>query len=185
MSLFLIAVIAGFVIPLLLFVGIYNNLNRKRNRIENAKSLLDTLFIRRSDLIPNLVATVKQYTRYESGILEKVVRLRNNGNKIPLEYEQDGEMTQFMKSLMLQVENYPELRASEPFTNLQHSWNEAEEQIASGRRYLSTSIMLYNHSVQAFPANILARLFGFGKHEWGKASEQQRKNINADNLSNS
>lgn len=169
-------------LPIMLCGAIYNRLSRRRNQVENAKSSLDALFIKRNDLIPNLVTTVKQYTQYEDGILEKVVSLRNAGSRALTEYEQDGEMARFMKSLLVQVENYPQLRASEQFTHLQYSWNEAEEQIAAGRRYLSGSITQYNNSVQTFPSNLLAGLFGFKEHAWERASATQKNAPDAHGL---
>lgn len=166
---------------ILFFITLYNKLSKTRNQIENAKSSLDGLFIKRADLIPNLVTVTKQYSSYESELLDKIIKLRqdkSNNN----DYQKDGELSKLMKSLMIQVENYPELKANQQFTNLQYSWNEVEEQISAGRRYLSTSITQYNNAVRTFPSNIMAGIFNFRAHEWERATDDQRKNIDAKDL---
>ncbi len=177
---FLISIGIALVI-LMTVVSYYNGLKRRNNQIQNAISSLDALFIKRSDLIPNLVTVVKQYTGYEKDVLEKITQLRQlktNGN----EYTKDSEANQLMKQLMIQAENYPELKANTQFSNLQYSWNEAEEQIAAGRRYLSASITDYNNGISTFPGNVIGGAFGFKKHEWQMATEEQRQNVNAGEL---
>jgi LemA protein len=178
-----IAIIAALFIVLIAIVAAYNKLNRTRNQIENAKSSLDALFIKRNDLIPNLITVTKQYANYEKETLDKITQLRQTPRKAN-EYQQDSELSALMKQLIIQVENYPQLKASEQFTNLQYSWNEVEEQISAGRRYLSASITQYNNAVQIFPSNIVAGLFHFSTHEWERATDAQRQALNAENLFN-
>jgi LemA protein len=169
-----------FVVFLFLVTG-YNRLNTRRNQIENAKSSLDALFIKRNDLIPNLITVTKQYTNYEKDVLDKITQLRQTSQP-SADYRQDDETAALMKRLMIQVENYPELKAHTQFTNLQYSWNEVEEQISAGRRYLSASITQYNDAVRIFPSNIIASLFGFRTHQWERATDAQRQPVNAENL---
>ncbi len=178
-------IITAVILVIILFVIIsgYNTLNRKQNQIENAKSSLDALFIKRSDLIPNLIATVKQYMNFEKDTLEKITSLRIPPAANTAEnYLQDAEENKLLKSIMVQVEAYPELKSNTQFTNLQYSFNECEEQIAAGRRFLSASITDYNNAVTTFPGNIIAGTSGFKKHEWQKAEEAQRKNVDAKEL---
>jgi len=170
---------------LILIVLSYNDLNRKYNQIENAKSSLDALFIKRSDLIPNLIATVKQYMTFEKDTLEKITSLRvPSKNNTSENYLQDNENNQLFKQIMVQVENYPELKSNQQFNNLQYSFNECEEQISAGRRFLSASITDYNNSVTTIPGNMIAGFTGFKKYEWEKATEVQRQNVNAKDLFN-
>jgi LemA protein len=177
----LIAVALLLFVIIALFISAYNSLNRKRNQIENAKSSLDALFIKRNDLIPNLIEITMQYTRYEKETLDKITQLRRMP-QTPTDYQQTDELSKIVKTLILQAENYPALQAHTQFTNLQYSWNEAEEQIAAGRRYLSASITQYNNAVKVFPSNIIAGMFHFSFHEWERASDDQRKAINAKEL---
>jgi LemA protein len=179
------AIILGIVvIAIIIFIiSVYNSLNERRNQIQNAFSSLDALFIKRSELIPNLVTIVKQYTNYEKDVLEKITQLRQLKSNT-IEYKADSEASQMMKQIMLQVENYPDLRANTQFLNLQYTWTESEEQIAAGRRYLSPSITDYNNGLSTFPGNVIGSKFGFKKHELQMAAEAQRQNVNAEELFN-
>ncbi|MDO6490183.1 MULTISPECIES: LemA family protein [unclassified Cellulophaga] len=163
-------------------ISIFNKMTRAKNQIENSISSLDASYIKRSDLIPNLVETVKQYMTYEKGTLEKITALRSSKSNSDPAIEKEG--SQALKNLMIQVENYPELKANSQFTNLQYSWNESEEQIAAGRRYISTSITHYNNSISTFPANTVAKLFGFKSYQWQYATKEQQENIKANELFN-
>ncbi len=171
----------GFLL-LIIFISSFNNLKTKKNQIQNAVSSLDALFIKRSDLIPNLIAVVKQYTSYEKDTLDKIVQLRQSNINANNEYQQDSESNKLLKSILVQVENYPELKASTQFTNLQYSFNECEEQIAAGRRFLSSSITDYNNQVATFPSNIIAGMMNFQPHQWEYANSTQRQNIDATEL---
>lgn len=175
--------IAIIVTIIIYIISVYNSLNTRRNQIQNAFSSLDALFIKRSELIPNLITIVKQYTNYEKDVLEKITQLRQLKSNTT-EYAVDSESSQMMKQIMLQVENYPELRADSQFSNLQYVWSESEEQISAGRRYLSASITDYNNGLSTFPGNVIGSKFGFTKHEWQMAAEAQRQNINAEDLFN-
>lgn len=171
-------------IVIIAFIALYNKLTTKRNQIQNAISSLDALFIKRADLIPNLISFVKQYMAFEKDTLEKITQLRVNTPN-STQYLNDSEGTSLMKQLMLTIENYPELKADSQFTQLQYSFNECEEQIAAGRRFLSTSITIYNNQVTTFPSNIVALVFGYKQHQWENANDDQKKSINAQELFNS
>jgi LemA protein len=178
----LIFAIVILLTPVLVYISAFNRLNRRKNQIDNAFSSLDALFIKRNDLIPNLIATVKQYMDFEREVLEKITQLRCPKDRSSEEYVRDGEVDKIMKQIMIQVENYPQLKASQQFTNLQYSFNECEEQLAAGRRYLSASITDYNNAVTTFPDNIVASMNGMKKHEWERATDVQRQNVNAEEL---
>lgn len=182
MNIYLVLVIVIAVILVLVYISSYNKLKKRKNQIENAFSVLDALFIKRNDLIPNLVATVKQYMTFERDVLEKITNLRTPTNHSSQEYIKNGEMDKLMKQIMVQVENYPQLKASQQFLSLQHSFNECEEQIAAGRRYLSASITDYNDAVTIFPSNIVAGMTGMRRYQWERAAESQRENVDANEL---
>ncbi len=177
----IISIIVGSIaLSLLIFISIYNRLSRRKNQIQNSISSLDALFIKRSDLIPNLVAIVKQYMTFEEGTLEKITALRTTTTNDNQVLEREG--VNALKGMMIQVENYPELKANTQFTNLQYSWNEVEEQISAGRRYISASITDYNNYVTTFPGNIIASITGFSQYEWQYASKEQQQSIDANDL---
>lgn len=179
----IIVIIAIVLIILYVATSAYNTLNTKKNQINNAKSSLDALFIKRSDLIPNLIATIKQYMDFEKDTLAKITSLRTTSKSNTNDnYLQDTEANKIFKNIMVQVESYPELKANQQFNNLQYSFNECEEQIAAGRRYLSASITDYNNSITTIPTNIVASFTGFKKYEWERATELQRQNVDANEL---
>lgn len=172
------------IVGLLLIViwSTYNRLTKKRNQIENSISTTDALFIKRSNLIPNLISVAKQYANFEKETLEKVVALRGMNTQTPPSQEQEAQ--QALQNFMLQVERYPELKTNQQFLNLQYNMTEVEEQISAGRRYISSSITDYNNSVRTFPSNIVAKMTGFPPYQWQYAAQQQRQNIDASELFN-
>lgn len=174
----ILALIVGFVF--LFFFVLYNRLVTRRNQIENAISSTDALFIKRSDLIPNLIATTKKYMQFEKDTLEKLTSIRSLNAKSSPELE--AEAQELLRSLKVQFEAYPELKSSNAFQDLMYSMNEVEEQISAGRRYISASITDYNNAVISFPSNIVAKITGFSRYEWQYASATQRESINADAL---
>jgi len=171
------AVIVIGIVLIFGYIAQFNRIRTNRNQIENAKSSLDALFIKRNELIPNLVAILEQYTSYEKDLLHNITELRQAASKNNRDYRGEGETDKLLKKLMVQVENYPEIKANQQFNNLQYSINECEEQIAAGRRYLSSSITDYNDSVTTFPGNVVANMNGMKPHEWERATETQRDKI--------
>ena len=184
MTIPIIVTVTVIVICFFVYISLFNTLKTKRNQIENAFSVLDALFIKRSDLIPNLISVAKQYMEFEKETLMKITEQRSP-SRASQEYVRAGETDKIMKQFMLQVENYPELKSNQQFLNLQYSFNECEEQLAAGRRYLSASITDYNDSVSTFPGNLVAGMNGMKMHEWERATEAQRRNVNANDLFNS
>lgn len=165
---------------ILVIINKYNKLVKARNQVENSKSSLDALFIKRSDLIPNLITLVKEYMTFEKETLDHITSLRTVTTNSNSKDENQG--IDAIKNLMIQVENYPDLKANTQFTNLQYSWNEAEEQISAGRRYVSISITNYNDTVKTFPNNIIASIAGFSIQKWDYATNDQKQNLNANEL---
>lgn len=182
-------ILGAFALLLIMAVVIYNNLIGARNQVENAFGTIDVMLKKRYDLIPNLVETAKAYMKHERETLTGITELRTKalaGNvssdeKVQLENQISG----MMKSVMVAVENYPELKASEQFTLLQRSWNETEEQISAARRNYNASVTDYNNAVEKFPSNIFASIFGHKRKAVLEIPESERKNVNANVLFNS
>ncbi len=177
-------IIIGVVVFILLMIYIakYNGIKTSRNQIENAKSSLDALFIKRNELIPNLVTVLEQYTGYEKELFQKITELRQAAQSGAKDYQAEGPTDKLLKQLMVQVENYPDIKANQQFNNLQYSINECEEQIAAGRRYLSASITVYNNAIATFPGNVVAGTMGAKAHEWERATEAQREKIDVKDM---
>jgi LemA protein len=160
----IVVLIVGF-----LFVRAYNNLIKRRNRVDTAWGHVDVQLQRRSDLIPNLVATVKGYASHESETFERVTQARgaSNAASTPAEQAQaDNFLTSALRQLFAVAEDYPELRASENFQNLQEELSDTEDKIAVSRQIYNDTVLGYNNTVQQIPTNIVARLTGFEAREF-------------------
>lgn len=176
-------------VPLLFLAFAYNSLVGKRNQVDNAFASMDVQLKKRYDLIPNLVATVQQYTKHESETLKQITELRAKASSPGASPEEsvhlNNELNRAMGRLMVQVEAYPELRASENFNQLQRSLNEVEEQLSASRRAFNAAVTDYNDSVQMVPTNIVAGMFGFRPREVFEIPEKERANPDVKQLFNS
>lgn len=168
-----------------IIASLYNNVVRKNNEVEKAFGSIDALLKKRYDLIPNLVEVVKQYTAYEERVLTQVTGLRaqmvekqTTNEKIELHNNLTGQL----KGLFVSVENYPDLKASKNFRELQATWNEAEEQISAARRYYNAAVAEYNNSIQTFPANLFIDTAKFPSKKVLEIEIVERQNISAKDL---
>ncbi len=180
------------VISLLIFISMiimYNTLVIRRNRVNYALSSIDALLKKRYDLIPNLVNTVKEYMKYEQSLLNQLTELRTKAVSGTLSTQEkravDSEVEKLMRNIVVVAENYPELKASSNFLQLQAALNEVEEQLSAARRAFSASITEYNNAVKTFPTNIIALLMNFEELKWYEISEEERKYIDVKDLFNS
>ena len=160
------AVIIGIVGGVLLvgIIAIYNRLVRLRNRTENAWSQVDVQLKRRYDLIPNLVETVKGYASHERETFEAVVQARaaaQEAGTVEQQAEAEDFLTGALRKLFALAEDYPELRASENFQNLQAELSETEDKISVARQIYNDTTLSYNNAVQTVPSNLIAGMFGF------------------------
>jgi LemA protein len=183
----IIALIVLVVLAVVAF-SMYNSLVGKKNAVENAFGSIDVMCKKRYDLIPNLVASVKQYAAHEAGTLEKVTALRNQaaaGNLSPDETVQvNNQLTHALGGLMVTVEAYPELKANENFLQLQRALNETEEQLSASRRAFNAAVTDFNNAVEMFPTNIMAGMMHYTRRQLFEAAEQERKNVDVGQLFN-
>jgi LemA protein len=163
------------IIPVLM----YNLLVRKKNQVENAFAGIDAILKKRYDLIPNLVATVKQYMVHEAGTLTEITSLRakaaSGGLSSDETVELNNRLGQALGGIMVAVENYPDLKASENFQQLQRALNEVEEQLSAARRSFNASVTDYNNSVEMFPTNIMASMMGYKMRRLFEVTEIERQ----------
>lgn len=153
----------GFV--LLIFIIIYNSLVTRKNDCENAFAGIDVQLQKRHDLIPNLVSAVKGYMKHEAGVLTKLTELRAQVQNKELgtddRVQLENEITKNLGGIMIAVENYPDLKASQNVDMLMRSLNEVEEQLAAARRAFNAAVTSFNNGVETFPSSIIAGMFGF------------------------
>ncbi len=144
----------------------YNNLVRNRNLVSEAWAGIDVQLQKRSELVPNLVQTVKGYAAHESSVFEDVTSARNTGGnhietQVMARAEQETALSRSLGRLFALAEDYPDLKASEGFRQLHSSLVDIEEQLQYARRYYNGAARDNNNAVQRFPANMIASLFGF------------------------
>ena len=173
-------VIIGIVaVVAIIVVVLYNKLASLRVRADASWADIDAQLKRRYDLIPNLVATVKGYAGHEKETFEKVTQMRANAISAQGPVEQakaENMLTQALRSVFAVAENYPQLRASENFNQLQGSLVELEDKIQAARRYYNAVVRDYNTAVQVIPSSLVAWMFNFKDREYFELdSEEERK----------
>jgi len=182
MNIFLIAI----VIIAIVIVLLYNSLISKKNQVENIYASVDTLLKKRFDLIPSLVATVQESMKHEKSTLEEITALRSSAIKGGVTSDQmagiDSKLSSLLGSIMVAVEDYPELKANDNTLNLQHSLNEIEEQLSAARRAFNQVVTDYNNAIEMFPTNILARYMMFSRKQVFAINESEKKNPNIKEL---
>ena len=182
----MIYLIGVLVVLFLLIVGLYNALVRRKNDVENAFASVDVMLKKRYDLIPNLVETVKNYMKHEKSLLTELTALRTRAVSGELSDDQrvalENEITKGISGIMVAVENYPDLKASQNFLQLQAAWNEAEEQISASRRAFNAAVTVFNNKVETFPSNIMAGIMGYKRRTLFEIPEVERQNVSARNL---
>jgi len=148
--------------------------------VENMFGSIDALLKKRVDMIPNLIASVKEYMKHERELLTKITEIRSQilqtedeDKKIELENKLSG----YLKSLMVNVENYPQLRASENFMQLQEAIKYVEDEISAARRAYNQAVTDYNNAIEMFPTNLLASMMGYKRKKVFEIPENERENI--------
>ncbi|MCF6173058.1 MAG: LemA family protein [Campylobacteraceae bacterium] len=182
MSISLIVIIVVVVFMVLM----YNSLISKKNQVANIFASVDTVLKKRYNLIPNLVASVQEYMKHEKSILEDITKLRSEANKPNVSDEQkielDKKVSSVLRSIMIAVENYPNLKANENVIQLQRSLNEIEEQISAARRAYNQAVTDYNNAIEMFPTNFMASMMHYTSKKVFEIQESERKNVNVKDL---
>ena len=175
----IIAIVVGVV--LLWGIGAYNGLVKKQEAVTKAWSQVENVYQRRADLVPNLVAVVKNYAEYEQGTILAVTEARAKAaaTTVNIENYTEGDLQNFensqealgqsMNRLLVAVENYPDLKASENYQALQTQLTGCENRILTERQRFNEAAKTYNQSLRRFPTNLIAKLFGFEKRPYFEA----------------
>ena len=145
---------------LLVLLIMYNRLVKKRNAVKQSRSSIDVYLTQRFDLIPNLVECVKGYAKHEENLLESITKLRTEYN-VSKDLDKASLLNTQMNKLIAIVENYPDLKASENFLNLQKNLTKMEDQLQAARRLYNMDVTAYNTAIQVFPTNLIASAFNF------------------------
>ncbi len=161
-------------------ISIYNGLVKSKNRVDYSIGGIDAMLKKRFDLIPNLIAAVKEYMNFEQDTQVKLVELRNDSkhNLVKLDEETSG----LLKSIMLNVENYPDLKANSSFIQLQQALNEVEEQISAARRTYNANVFIYNNKCETIPSCFFASMMSYKQLDMFKIEESEKKVLNVKEL---
>lgn len=172
--------LAVIVLVCVFLIGMYNSLIQLRVRCDSAWSDIDIQLKRRHDLIPNLVETVKGYATHEKSTFEDIAKCRSMAMQATGPADKaaaENQLTGALKSLFAVAENYPQLQASQEFTQLQQSLNQTEDAIQNARRYYNAVVRDLNTKIQSFPTNILAGMFGFQQRQFFEADAADREPV--------
>ncbi len=175
--------VIGIIIIALILVYIfiqYNSLVKLNNLVKEAFSTMDVYLKKRWELVPNLVETVKGYAKYEKETFSEITKLRTNSydtmttnNKINM----NEQLTQEISKIMAISENYPELKASDNFSQLSKNLTKIEDDIANSRKYYNGTVRILNNQIQMFPSNIVAKIFGFKQANMFEAKSEEKNNV--------
>jgi len=162
------------------FIGTYNGLVKRKIRAKEAWSDIEVQLKRRYNLIPNLVETVKGYAAHEREVLEKVTQARSRAmgaQSMKEKAQAENMLSQTLKSLFAVSENYPDLKASQNFLELQKELRDTEDKIQAARRFYNSLVRDLNIKIESVPSNIIAKIFGFKKMELFELEEPEAKEV--------
>lgn len=168
-------IVAVVVVLAIVLIFIYNGLVSTRVRVEEAWSDITVQLKRRLDLIPNLINTVKGYATHEKEVFDRVTEARANTLKaqgVKETAQAENMFEDALKSLFAVAENYPQLRATENFQQLQAELTDTEDKIMASRRFYNGAARELNIKIDSFPSNIVAGMFGFKKRDFFETADQ-------------
>lgn len=159
---------------LICFIVTYNSIINSKNNVKESFWSIDTVLQNRYNLIPNLVEVVKQYMQHESWVISKVTELRaslmsNSNNTSSERFEKENQLQAGLKSIFAVAENYPDLKASANFLELQNSWSEIEDRLQWARRAYNSSVKELNNKKEMFPSSIIASMMTIEEYKMFEA----------------
>lgn len=175
MTISIVGIVILVIIILMVFAQ-YNTLTKLKLKVKQSKSGIDVYLQQRFDLIPNLVNTVKGYMNYEKETFENITKLRNQYNETK-DIKVSEELYNQINKILAVAENYPDLKASEQFLNLQKNLSKVESQLQAARRLYNNDVTKYNIKISVIPYNIIAMLFGFNEEYLFQIDENANQNI--------
>lgn len=177
----MLMIIIGVIVVILIVIAvIYNGLVRSKVRVDEAWSDVTVQLKRRTDLIPNLVESVKGYAKHEKGVFESVTQARSaimSAKGVADTAKADNMIEGALKSLFAVAEAYPDLKANENFKALQDELVDTEDKIQASRRFYNGAVRDLNTKIQVFPTNIFAGMLGFKDREFYEVDEAESAKI--------
>ena len=168
-------------ILLIYLISAYNGMVRYRNMVKTGWSGIDVQLKRRTDLIPNLIETVKGYATHERELLQKLTEARtsmmNAGGDVKNAAQAENQLNGVLKSLFMVAEAYPDLKANQNFLKLQEELSETEDQVAASRRIYNENVNHFNTRIEVFPNNLMAGIFGFKPYDFFVTDDAEKKPV--------
>ena len=172
--------VVGIVALVFFLIAIYNKLVRLRNMVAEGWSGIEVQLKRRSNLIPNLIETVKGYMGHESKLLNEVTQLRSQSqdtSAIADKSQVENALTRSLGNLVAVAESYPDLKANQNFLDLQDELAQIENEIQMARRYYNGTVRDLNIMIESFPSNLIAGRFGFVQAEFFEIDAPQDRDV--------
>lgn len=178
MTLLIVTVV--LVILALIYISMYNGLQKAKVNTEESWSQIDVQLKRRNDLIPNLVETTKGYAKHEKETLAQVINLRNQLTELPADahaqkMEVSNQLTDTLKSIFALAEAYPDLKANQEFTKLMEELTNTENKIAYSRQLFNSSAANFNQRLLTFPSNMVAKIHHFTKVDYLEVPTEEKE----------
>ena len=164
----------------------YASLIKKKNKVKEAFSAIDTQLKKRYDLIPNILTIAQKFMEHERGLMEDLTKLRTEALKLSNEFsdinkkmELDSLIQSKLGQFFVSVENYPQLKSDQTMVTAMQTYNEVEEHISAARRFYNSAVLELNNAVEIFPSSLFAAIMGITKQGFFEAENKERKPINA------
>ncbi len=191
MSVLTLILIVVAVFVLFVLYGMYVKIIQKRNNAREAMSGIDVQLRKRYDLIPNILATAEKFMEHEKGLMSEITQLRtqaasirSDADTIGKKIELDNAITSKMSQLMVNVENYPQLKSDQTMIQTMQTYSEVEEHIAAARRFYNSAVKDLNNSVEIFPSSLVAAMIGVKSCPFFEADDTARQPVNASDYFN-
>ena len=177
------AIVVGLIV---LLYPMYVRLIKLKNKTKEAMSGIDVQLKKRYDLIPNILTIAQKYMEHERGLFDEITRLRaaaagikSDANTIGEKINLDNQIASKMGQLMVNVENYPQLKADGTMMQAMQTYSEVEEHIAAARRFYNSAVNELNNAVEIFPSSLIAGMIGINSYPFFETDEQSRQSVSA------
>ena len=174
------------IILVVAFYGMYTGLIKKKNKLNEAMSGIDVQLNKRYSLIPNILTIANKFMEHETELFGQISALRSQAagirstqDTIAKKIDLDNQIAAKMGQLMVNVENYPQLKSDQTMANAMQTYNELEEHIAAARRFYNSAVNDINNSIEIFPSSLVAGMLGLSVYPFFEAREDAKKEINA------
>ena len=180
----IILIVAVLVVLLLLLIPLYTmyvSLIQKKNKVKESMGGIDVQLKKRYDLIPNILVIANKFMEHERGLITEITNLRTRADRdtISKKLDLDTQIANKMGQLMVNVENYPQLKSDQTMIQAMQTYSEVEEHIAAARRFYNSAVNDLNNSVEIFPSSVIASALNIKAYPFFEVEESAKKSVNA------